>query len=211
MAHRDCQALRSAPPLERLGGASDAAAGLSAEQHLREFRVRHALKIALACCLCIVVPTLLELQSIYMCPLFAFMLLTGFYSDTLGAALEVLVVVLLAATGALLIAALFGGAPPLYLALTLAWLFAITLLLDRYPLGALMGGILVAVILFTSIFVAAASVLDSSTHFYGLLLIAMAVAVAVDHLLWPPQRRTVFLDELAPINERLAAGFARLR
>ena len=197
---------RAAAPAAEAGRAVWA----SAEDHLRAFRVRHALKIALACCLCIFVPTLLQLQSIYMCPLFAFMLLTGFYTDTIGTALEVLGVVLLAATGALLIAALFAAAPPIYLGLTLAWLFAITLLLERYPLGALMGGIIVAVILFSSIFVSEASVLDSSLHFYGLLLIAMPVAVAVDHLLWPPHRRTVFLDVLATIYESLAAGFARL-
>ena len=139
---------------DRSSSGAPATAWATAEERLREFRVRHALKIALACCLCVLVPTLLQIQSIYMCPLFAFMLLTGFYADSLAAALEALALVLVAAAGAVAITALFDEAPPLHLALMLAWLFAITLLLDRFPLGALMGGIIVAMLLFTSIFVA---------------------------------------------------------
>lgn len=191
-------------------GPPEAMAGLTAHEHLCGFRVRHALKIALACCLCIVIPTLLQLQSIYFCPLFAFMVLSGFYTDTLGSALEALGVVLIAATGGVVLSALFGGAPPVHLVLMLAWLFAITLLLDRYPLGATVGGIIVAVLLFTSIFVSIDTVLYASVHFYGLLLLAMVIVVAVDHLVWPPHRRTVFLDVLATIYDSLAAGFARL-
>jgi hypothetical protein len=187
-----------------------ATAGLTAEEHLRGFRVRQALKIACASCLGILVPTLLQLQSIYICPLFAFMLLSNFYSDTLRAALEALCVVFVAAAGAVVLAALFGGAPPIYIALMLVWLFAVTLLLDRFPLGTLVGGIIVAVNLFTAIFVSIETVFDASRHFYGLLLLAMVVGVAVDHLLWPPRRRTVFLDVLASIYESLGRGFARL-
>ena len=193
------------------GAAREAPSGLTAEQHLREFRVRHALKLAVACCLCILVPTVLHLQSIYLCPLFAFMVLSSFYNDTFGAALEVLGFVVFAAAGALLIAGLFGAAPPIFLGLTLTWLFAITLLLDRFPLGAMLGSILVAILLLTSIFVAQSTLLDAVLHFYGLLLIAMAVVVTVDHLLWPLHRRTVCLDVLATIYESLGRGFAHLR
>jgi uncharacterized membrane protein YccC len=198
-------------PGDRPSSGAPAAAWVTAEERLREFRVRHALKIALACCLCVLVPALLQIQSIYMCPLFAFMLLTGFYADSLAAALDALALVLVAAAGAVLITALFVEAPPIHLALMLAWLFAITLLLDRFPLGALMGGIIVAMLLFTSIFVAETTRVASSLHFFGLLLIAMAIAVAVDHLLWPPRRRAVFLDVLATIYESLGAGFTGLR
>jgi uncharacterized membrane protein YccC len=184
--------------------------GITAEDHLREFRVRHTLKTALACCLCILIPTVLHFQSIYFCPVFAFLLLTSFYHDTLAAALEALLGVLVAAAGALALTALFGAAPPLYLVFMLAWLFALTLFLDRFALGAMLGGIVAATVLFTAIFVSRATVGDLVVHLYGLLLFAMATAVAVDHLVWPQHRRTAFLDVLATIYESLGAGFARL-
>ena len=188
----------------------DSERGDIAEDHLREFRVKHALKIGLACSLCILVPALLHLQSIYLCPVFAFMLMSGFHSDTLAAGLEALGGVVVASLGALLITVSTGSAPPIYLALMLTWLFAIMLLLGRYPLGAILGGIIAAIILFTSIFVSRAIVWDLSVHFFSLVLVAVTISVAVDHLLWPPHRRTLFLDVLGSIYETLGTGFGRL-
>jgi uncharacterized membrane protein YccC len=184
--------------------------GVTAEEHLREFRVKQALKAALVCCLCILVPSALHIQSIYFGPVFAFMVLTTFYNDTLGAALEALLGVLTGASGALVITALFGSVAPIYLVFMLAWLFTSTLFLNRFPLGAMLGSIIPAILLFTSIFVSRATVFDLSVHLFGVLALALAITVAVDHLLWPPQRRTVFLDVLATIYESLGAGFAGL-
>jgi uncharacterized membrane protein YccC len=199
MADRARQTLSSDPP------------AMTAEDHLREFRVKQALKAAVVCCLCILIPTALHIQSIYFGPVFAFMVLTTFYNDTLGAALQALLGVLGGASGAIVITALFGSVAPIYLVFMLAWLFAATLLLSRFPLGAMLGSIVPAIILFTSIFVSRATVLDLAVHLFGVLLLAMAVTVAVDHLLWPPERRTVFLDVLATIYESLGAGFAGLQ
>ena len=113
-------------------------------------------------------------------------------------------VVLSAIVSALLLVA-FGGAPVLYLALTLLWIFTCMLFTHWFLLPATMGAMVSAL----SIFVLCSGTVGATLSFYvayGLNFLCAGFAVVVVHtLLWPLNTPQVFLQRLAEVYAHLEA------
>jgi len=129
--------LHSTPPGEQLHQA-----------RLRQEQVKHALKTALACCLTTTLVYFFHLQSGHLAVVFAYLLMTmGMPSPRLNAVLTLLALGISATVSALLLVA-FAGAPALYLAATLLWIFTCVLFSNRFSLPATMGAMVSAIGIF---------------------------------------------------------------
>ncbi|HLB76068.1 MAG TPA: hypothetical protein VJO72_03460, partial [Candidatus Dormibacteraeota bacterium] len=119
--------LDSTPPGEQLHQA-----------RLRQEQVKHAIKTALACCLATTLAYFFHLQGGHLAVVFAYLLMTmGMPSPRLNAVLTLLAIGISATVSALLLVA-FAGAPALYLAATLLWIFTCVLFSNRFSLPATM-------------------------------------------------------------------------
>ena len=182
----------TAPPSESLYEAS-----------LRQGQVKHALKIALACCLATALIYYFRVPSGQFAPLMALMLLTmGMPSPRLNWLLGQLAIGISATVSALILVA-FHAAPFLYLAVTLLWIFTCLLFTNWFPMPATMGALVSGI----GIFVKLHGTVGAALNFYvayGLDFLVAGFSVVVVHtLLWPLNTRKVFLQRLAEVYAQL--------
>ena len=106
----------------------------SSKKRLRQGQVRHALKVALACCLATAITYFFHLRSEQLAPVFAFLLFTlGMPSPRMNWLLTQIAVTI-GAIGSAIILVYFHKALLLYLALTLLWIFTCLLFSGWLPL-----------------------------------------------------------------------------
>jgi hypothetical protein len=178
------------------------------EASLRQAQVKHAVKTALACCVATILAFYFHVPSGQFSPLFAFLLMTlGMPSPRLNWMLTQLAIVGSALVSALVLVTLWS-APPLYLAVTLAWIFTCVLFQNWFPLPATLGAMVSAL----GIFVFSEGGVGAALSFYvdyaENFLIAGFSVVVVHTLLWQLNTRRVFLERLAAVYEILE-GYSR--
>jgi len=185
------------------------------EASLRQGRLKHAVKTALACCLATGLVYFFHLRSGEFAPVFVFMLMSiGMPTPRLNWLLAQTAIVISALVSAILLLA-FHPDPFLYIVLTLLWIFTCLLLSTRFPLPATMGAMVSAI----GIFVVLHGTVEETLLFYVRYALDYLVAgfsvVTVHTLLWPVNTRGVFLQRLAQVyahlEERCRQAAGRIR
>jgi len=185
------------------------------EASLRQGRVKHAVKTALACSLATGLAYFFHLRSGEFAPVFVFMLMSiGMPNPRLNWLLAQTAIVISAIVSAILLLA-FHPAPFLYLVLTLLWIFTCLLFSTRVPLPATMGAMVSAI----GIFVVLHGTVEETLLFYVRYALDYLVAgfsvVTVHTLLWPVNTRGIFLQRLAQVyvhlEERCRQAAGRIR
>src|SRR5215470_3982900 len=119
------------------------------ETSLRQSQVKRAVKTALGCCVATILTFYFHVPSGQLSPVFVFLLMTlGMPSPRLNWLLSQLAIVASALVSAAILVA-FWSAPPLYLAVTLAWVFTCVLFQNWLPLPATLGAMVSALGIFT--------------------------------------------------------------
>ena len=173
------------------------------EASLRQGQVKHAVKTALACCHAVVLSCYFHLPSSQLTPVFAYLLLTaGMPSPGLNWLLALLGVAVSAVASALLLVA-FQGAPFLYLAVTLLWIFTCLLFSNWFPLPATLSAMVSALGLFVFFEGTVEAALTFFVAYTLNFLIAGFSVVVVNTLLWPFSTQKVFLERLAGVYAHL--------
>ena len=178
------------------------------ETSLRQAQVKHAVKTALACCVATGLAFYFHVNSTQLSPVFAYLLMTlGMPSPRLNWLLTQLAIVASALVSALILVTLWS-ALPLYLAVTLAWIFTCVLFQNWFPLPATLGAMVSAL----GIFVFAQGGVGAALSFYvdyaENFFIAGLSVVVVHTLLWQLNTRRVFLERLAAVYAILE-GYSR--
>lgn len=173
------------------------------ETFLRQGQVKHALKTAMACCLATALAFYFHLENALFAPLLTFILMTrGMPNPNLNWLLTLVAVGINTTVSALLLLA-FEGAPYLYVALMLLWIFISLLFANWFPLPATLAVLVSAI----SIFVKLYGTVGETLAFYlgyGLNLLFAGLAVIIIHnLLWPLTAPKVFLQTLAEVYDNL--------
>ncbi len=173
------------------------------EASLRQGQVKHAVKTALACCHAAVLSYYFHLPSGQLTPVFAYLLLTiGMPSPGHNWLLALLGIAVSAVASALLLVA-FQGAPFLYLAVTLLWIFTCLLFSNWFPLPATLSAMVSALGLFVFFEGTVEAALTFFVAYTLNFLIAGFSVVVVNTLLWPFTTQKVFLERLAGVYAHL--------
>jgi hypothetical protein len=169
------------------------------EASLHEGQVKHALKTALGCCLATALSYFFHMPNGQLAPVFVYLVMTiGMPSPPLNWLLSQLAIAVSAVASAVVLVA-FGGAPFVYLAVTLLWIFNCVLFTNWVPLPATLGAMVSAL----GIFVFFEGTVGDALKFYvayGLNFLIGGFSVVVVHtLLWQLNTRWVFLERLAAV------------
>ena len=170
---------------------------------LRQGQVKHALKTALACCLATGLSFYFHLDNAQLAPVLAFLFMTrGMPNPNLNWLLSMVAIVISASVSGLLLAA-FEGAPFLYVALALLWIFVFLLFSNWFPLPATLGVLVSAIGIFVKLYGTVGATLNFYVA-YGLACLFAGLAVITVHtLLWPLNSPQVFLQTLAEVYDNL--------
>ncbi|MEM8954656.1 MAG: FUSC family protein [Verrucomicrobiota bacterium] len=117
-----------------------------------------------------------------------------------------MVAIVVAGAVAVLLHAIMGGEPIVFLVFILAWLCVWMAAVRALPLGHLVGGILITMILFTTA-LGTAGVMDFVLHFWLQCLIGFVLATIVDRFLWREPREAFFYKTLAELTESFAGDW----
>jgi len=169
------------------------------ETSLRQAQVKHAVKTALGCCVATFLSFYFHVPTGQLSPVFAFLLMTlGMPSPRLNWLLTQLAIVASALVSAAILVA-FWSAPPLYLAVTLAWVFTCVLFQNWLPLPATLGAMVSALGIFTFQQGDVGAALSFYVDYAHNFLIAGFSVVVVHTLLWELNTRRAFLERLAAV------------
>jgi len=178
---------------------------------LLRHRTHLSLRTALAASVCVLINAALHLQVGYLAPLGACLVLILGSGNAFALAAQGYVATLIAGLVSVAITAVFGEAPPLYTFVMLTWLTVWLAHLSRFPIGQMLGGIMIAMILFTAIFDSPPDAGDLYVNFHKQMFIGFMVAGAVDRWVWPEHARDVLFRQLALIFQGLGRQIDSLR
>jgi hypothetical protein len=169
------------------------------ETSLRRAQVKHAVKTALGCCVATVLAFYFHVPTGEFAPLFVYLLMTlGMPSPRLNWLLSQFAIVGSAIVSGLVLVA-FWSAPPLYLAMTLVWIFTCVLFENWFPLPATLGAMVSALGIFVFYEGGVGAALSFYVDYAHNFLIAGFSVVVVHTLLWQLNTRKVFLERLAAV------------
>jgi uncharacterized membrane protein YccC len=176
----------------------------SSQEYCQRFRVHLALKVAFGAALCACVSNLFHLNVGYLSSLIVALVLVVFHGQTLRAGVPAFLGVLVAGTVQIGITMFLSDSGLAYVLCSLLWLFLWMAFLPTLPLGHMLGGILIAMILFN--FALGTAELRTLVHaFWMQCFVGISIAVGLDRLLWPSKMEDVYFEALA----RLLESFAR--
>jgi len=183
----------------------------SVSRSLLQHRTRLSIRTALAASVCVLINDGFHLQVGYIAPLGACLVLILGSGNAFALAAQGYVATLIAGLVSVAITAVFGEAPPLYLLVILTWLTIWLAYLGRFPIGQMLGGIMIAMILFTAIFDSLSDASALYVNFHKQMFIGFMVASIVDRWVWPEHPRDVLFRQLALIFQDLGRQIDSLR
>jgi len=179
-------------------------------EYINSLRVKHALKIALAGIICVLVSNILHLELGYFSLLFVFLIMTQTHGQVFRAGAIGFFVAIISGTYSLLITYLFFDSNILYMVLMSLWIFFCIVLFKRLFLGSVFGGILTCIILFTAIFVSDLNVTDFTKDYLKQLFLAAVVASLIDRLVFPANTHKTLHITMSGVFSDFADRFHRL-
>jgi hypothetical protein len=173
------------------------------ETFLRQGKVKYALKTALACCLTTFLAYYFHIGGIELAPVLTYLFMVkGTPNPNLTWLLSMVAVVISSSVSALLLVA-FAGAPYLWLALMLLWLFIFLLFSNWFPLPAITGALVSAIGLFVKIHGTTGAALSFYVDYSVALLLAGFSVIVVRTLIWPLNNPKIFFRSLAEVYDNL--------
>ena len=173
------------------------------ETFLHQGQVKHALKTALACCLATCLAYYFHLNSIQLTPVLVFLFMTrGMPNPNLNWLLTMVAVVISVSVSGLLLVA-FEGAPFLYVALALLWIFIFLLFSNWFPLPATLGVLVSAIGIFVKLHGTVGATLNFYVSYGHACFFAGLAVIIVNTLLWPFNAPQAFLQTLAEVYDNL--------
>jgi uncharacterized membrane protein YccC len=182
---------------------------MTLHEHVERFRVHLAIKATVAAVLCGCIGIVGHLQYGYLAPLITVLVLIVFRGQTIRAGIPGFLACLVGGSVALVISAVLADAPWAYVLCMLTWLFVWMAFLTPLPLGHILGGVLIAMILFTVVLDTGRPE-DLLVSFWSQMFIAIAVAGAVDRALWPSGTEESLYETLAALFEAFATDLEAL-
>jgi uncharacterized membrane protein YccC len=182
---------------------------MTLHEHVERFRVHLAIKATVAAVLCGCIGIVFHLQYGYLSPLVTILVLILFRGQTIKAGVPGFFACLVSGFVAIVISIVLNDAPWAYVLCMLTWLFVWMAFLTPLPLGHVLGGILIAMILFTVV-LSTAPAEDLLLGFWSQVFIGLAVAAAVDRVLWPSGTEDSLYDTLAALFEAFATDLEAL-
>jgi len=176
-----------------------------------QHRTRLSIRTALAASVCVLINAAFHLQVGYIAPLGACLVLILGSGNAFVLAAQGYVATLIAGLVSVAITAVFGEALPLYILIILTWLTIWLAYLGRFPFGQMLGGIMIAMILFTAIFDSLPDASDLYANFHKQMFIGFMVASIVDRWVWPEHARDVLFRQLALVFHDLGHQIDSLR
>jgi hypothetical protein len=170
---------------------------------LRAGKVKYALKTGLACCLATFLAYYFHIASIELAPVLTYLFMVKGLPNPSLTWLQALVAVVISAcvSGLLLVA--FAGAPFLFVALTLLWIFIVLLFCNWFPLPAVTGAMVPAIGIFVKFHGTVGATLSFFLNYSVALLFAGLSVIAVRTLIWPLNTPKIFLRSLAEVYDNL--------
>ncbi len=141
----------------------------------------------------------------YLAPLVVIFVLVLFRGQTVGAGVPGYLAVLVAGSVAMAISVVLADAQLAFVLCMLSWLFVWMAYLPSFPLGRALGGILIAMVLFT-VALGTARPEDLVAGFWTQVFIGIVVAVAFDRLMWPRGVEDSLHEALAAVFGDFARG-----
>jgi uncharacterized membrane protein YccC len=182
---------------------------MTLHEHVERFRVRLAIKATVAAVLCACIGIVFHLEYGYLAPLVTILVLIVFRGQTIKAGVPGFFACLISGSVAIIISVVLNDAPWAYVLCMLTLLFVWMALLTPVPLGHVLGGILIAMILFTVV-LGTGPAEDLLLGFWSQVFIGLAVAVAVDRVVWPSETENSLYDTLAALFEAFATDLEAL-
>lgn len=176
---------------------------MSLPAYLKEFRVKSALKVALAAVICVLVNNILNLEAIYLAELYTFLILTLFHGQALKVGVESLVAAIVFGALSLVISYLFLESEVLYLILMSLVLFLCMTFIKKYFLAVLLTGVLIAITTYMAINESLTVATDTAKNFVVQMIVAVIVCWIVDDYIWPHRSRKTFDLTLSTIFSEL--------
>ena len=172
-------------------------------EHCQRFRVRLALKVAVGATVCACVSNLFHLKSGYLSSLFVALVLVVFHGKTLGAGVPAFLGVLIAGSVEVLLSAALHDTGAAYLFCSLLWLFLWMAFLRTLPLAHMLGGILIAMVLFNHS-LGTAEVRTLVQSFWLQNFLGVFLAIGLDRLIWATKVEDTYFEALAGLLESFA-------
>jgi hypothetical protein len=173
------------------------------ETFLRQGKVKYALKTALACCLAAFLAYYFHIASIELAPVLTYLFMVKGSPNPNLTWLQAMVAVVISSCVSSLLLVAFGGAPFLFVALTLVWIFTFLLFSNWFSLPAVTGAMVSAI----GVFVKFHGTVDATLSFFVDYSIALLFAgfslIAVRTVIWPLNTPKIFLRSLAEVYDNL--------
>ncbi len=173
------------------------------QEQYQRFRARLALKVAVGATLCACLSNLFHLDMGYLSSLIVALVLVVFHGKTLRAGVPAFLGVLTAGSVEVLILLALGDSGVAYLFCSLLWLFLWMAFLPTLPLAHMLGGILIAMILFSHT-LGTAEVRTLVEGFWLQCLLGICLAIGLDRLIWPSRVEDSYFEALASLLESFA-------
>ena len=177
---------------------------MTIEEHIKSYRVRHSLKVALAGSLCVILSAFLHIPAPYFAVMTVHIMMTVHRDNTFEQGIERWLGRSLGAVIGLISVYIFHNMLPLYLFTIFFWLCLSTYLYveQKFSYASLMVSVATAGVMYTGLVsIGAAEALTVD----WIIQIALGVLVVwlIDYLLWPPKTLTSIKESMS----RVAGGF----
>lgn len=172
-------------------------------EHYQKFRVRLALKAAFGAVLCACISNLFHLPTGYLSSLIVALVLVVFHGQTLRAGVPAMIGIVAAGSMQVWITMILSDSGFAYGLCSLLWLFLWMAFLSALPLAHMLGGILIAMVLF-NFALGTAEVRTLVQAFWLQCAIGITIATGLDRLLWPSKVEDAYMEALASLLESFA-------
>ncbi|MGB7293784.1 MAG: hypothetical protein WBD99_16575 [Thermodesulfobacteriota bacterium] len=183
---------------------------MNIQDYINSLRVKYALKIVIAGIICVLVSNIFHLELGYFSVLFLFLIMTQAHGQVFKAGLTGLITSMICGFYSLLVTHIFFDLEILYIFLMASAIFICILTFNRLFLGSVLGGILICVVLFTSIFVSDSNISQYTGNYLKQLTLAFVVTSLIDPLVFPSNTHKTLHLTMSEVFSGLAKRFKKL-
>lgn len=174
------------------------------QEYLQKHQIHLAVKVTVGATLCACITNLFHLPSGYLSSLVIALTLILFHGRTVRVGIPAILGLFVAGSGQVVLTMLIGDSAAAYLICSMGWLFLWMAFLPSLPLAHLLGGIVIATILFNFV-LGTSSVREITEAFWVQCSLGIVLAMLLDRLIWPQRTQDGYFEVLAGLLESFAA------